>query len=60
VDGSIDAGGSTRVGAERARSGKIKEVNYAEILQALVFASQALGEPSWRIAARKIAELRHW
>ncbi len=59
-DGSIDAGGSTRVGAERARSGKIKEVNYAEVLQALVFASQGLGEPSWLDAARKIAVLRQW
>lgn len=55
-----DAGGSTRVGAKRVRNGKIKEVNYAEILQALVFASQAMGEPAWLNAASRIARFRHW
>jgi hypothetical protein len=45
---------------ERARSGKTKEVNYAEILPALVFAAQALAEPKWQSATEKIAELRHW
>lgn len=59
-DGSIDATGSTRVEMEHARSGKMKEINYAEILQALVFAAQALAEPKWQRAAEKIAELRQW
>jgi hypothetical protein len=59
-DGSIDAGGSTRVGEEQARNGKIKEVNCAEAMQALVFASQALGETAWLNAAHKIAQLRQW
>jgi hypothetical protein len=59
-DGSIDPTDSTRVAKEAARSGKTKEIPYAEILQALVFASQALAEPAWLDAAQKIATLRRW
>jgi hypothetical protein len=59
-DGSIDAEGSTRVERERARSGRTKEVPYAEITQALVFAAQLPGDPAWLDAARRIATARGW
>jgi hypothetical protein len=59
-DGSIDAGGSTRIELEHARSGKTKEVPYGEIVQALVFASQAVPEPAWIDPAQRIVRLRGW
>jgi hypothetical protein len=59
-DGSIDADGSTRVGLETARSGKVKEVSYAEVLQTLVFGAQALLEPSWIEPVQRIVKLRNW
>lgn len=59
-DGSIDATGSTRIEREKSRSGKVKDVPYGEILQALVFGAQAFNEPAWLNAARKIATLRGW
>lgn len=59
-DGSIDASGSTRIEQEHARSGRTKEVPYGEILQALVFASQALSESAWIDPAQRIVRLRGW
>lgn len=59
-DGSIDPSGSTRIESERARSGKPKDVPYGEIVQALVFAAQALPEPDWLAPARQIAVARGW
>ncbi len=59
-DGSIDAEGSTRVGLGAARSGKVKEVSYGEVLQALVFGAQALPESSWIEPAQRIVKLRSW
>jgi hypothetical protein len=60
ADGSISLEDSTRVGKEHSRSGKLKDVPYGEILQALVYGAQALPEPQWMEPARKIALLRGW
>lgn len=59
-DGSIDLQDSTRVGKEHARNGKLKDVPYGEIMQALVYGSHALPEPSWKAPAERIARLRGW
>ena len=59
-DGSYTTDGSTRIGSEQARSGKVKDVPYNEILQALVYAAQALPQPDLIDPATKIARLRGW
>ena len=59
-DGSISLEDSTRVGKEHARSGKLKDVPYGEILQALVYGAHALPEPGWMAPAERIARLRNW
>jgi hypothetical protein len=58
--GLIDGGGSTRIGLEQARSGKTKGVPYHEVMQALVYAAQALPEPQWTAPAQKIAVSQGW
>jgi hypothetical protein len=60
ADGSIDGGGSTRIGLEHARSGKTKGVPYHEVMQALVYAAQSLPEPRWLAPAQKIAQAQCW
>jgi hypothetical protein len=59
-DGSIDASGSTRIELERGRSGKIKDVPYSVIMEALVYGSESVPEPSWLEPAGRIAIARHW
>lgn len=59
-DGSIDASDSTRITLEHARSGKLKDVPYGEIAQALIYGAQAVPEPAWLEPARRIVVLRHW
>ena len=59
-DGRIDAAGSTRIEKEHARSGKVKEVPYAEIMQALVYGAQAVPRPDWVEPAQRIAGYRRW
>jgi len=59
-DGSFSTEGSTRIGSEHARSGKVKDVPYNEILQAWVYAAQALPQPDLIESATKIAQLRGW
>jgi hypothetical protein len=59
-DGSIGLSNSTRVGKEHARNGKLKDVPYGEIMQALVYGAHALPEPSWMVPAERIAQLRGW
>lgn len=59
-DGSIDLENSTRVGKEHARNGKLKDVPYGEIMQALVYGALALPEPGWMAPAERIARLRGW
>jgi len=59
-DGSIDINGSTRIGKETSRSGRIKDLPYGEIMQALVFGVQALPEPAWLQPAERIARGRKW
>src|SRR5581483_5490511 len=46
-DGSVDPTGSTRIEKEHARNGKIKEVPYAEVMQALVYGAQEASRPEW-------------
>jgi len=60
ADGSIDAAGSTRIEKEHARSGQRKEVPYGEVMQALVYAAQALPQPEWLEPAQRIARARKW
>jgi len=60
TDGTINAGDSTRIGHEHARSGKLKEVPYGEILQAMVYAAHALPQPQWLEPAARLARLRGW
>lgn len=59
-DGSISLKSSTRVGKEHARNGKLKDVPYGEIMQALVYGAHALPEPGWLRPAERIASLRGW
>ncbi|WP_176472988.1 hypothetical protein [Sphingomonas lenta] len=59
-DGSIDPTGSTRIGVETYRGGKVKEFNYEEGVQALVYGSRLINEPRWRGAAAKMVELKGW
>lgn len=59
-DGSIDIAGSTRVGVETYRGGKVKEFNYEEGLQMLAYGSRLAGEPSWRDAAVRIVRFNGW
>ncbi|HEX8955421.1 MAG TPA: hypothetical protein VF798_04070 [Burkholderiaceae bacterium] len=59
-DGSIDLQSSTRVGKEHARNGKLKDVPYGEIMQALVYGAHALSQPQWMDPAERIARLRGW
>jgi hypothetical protein len=59
-NGSIDLGNATRVGKEHARNGKLKDVPYGEIMQALVYGAHALFEPGWMNPAERIAWLRGW
>lgn len=59
-DGSLDPESSTRVGKEHARNGKLKDVPYGEILQALVYGAHAMPEPGWMAPAERIARVRGW
>lgn len=59
-DGSIDLQSSTRVGKEHARNGKLKDVPYGEIMQALVYGAHALPSAEWMQPAERIAHLRGW
>ena len=57
--GELDAEGSTRVnGQEHLRSGKIKGVNYMEIVQTFAHAARITGEAEFAAVARRLA-LRH-
>ena len=59
-DGSVDPSGSTRIKKERARNGKVKDVPYAEIMQALVYGAQEMPRPEWIEPAQRIAGYRRW
>ncbi len=59
-DGSIDADGSTRIELEHARNGRLKDVPYGEVVQALVYGAQAVPEPAWLAPARRIVAARGW
>jgi hypothetical protein len=59
-DGSIDPTGSTRIEKEHARSGKTKDVPYAEVMQALVYGAQEVPQPAWIEPAQRIAIYRRW
>ena len=59
-DGSVDPSGSTRIEKERARNGKIKDVPYGEILQALVYGALEVPRPEWIEPAQRIANYRRW
>jgi len=59
-DGSVDSTGSTRIEKERARNGKVKDVPYGEIMQALVYGAQEVPRPEWLEPARRIANYRRW
>ena len=59
-DGSVDPSGSTRIEKERGRNGKIKDVPYGEILQALVYGALEVPRPEWIEPAQRIADYRRW
>lgn len=59
-DGSVDPTGSTRIERERARNGKVKDVPYGEIMQALVYGAQEVPRPEWIEPAQRIAIYRRW
>jgi hypothetical protein len=59
-DGSVDPSGSTRIEKERARNGKIKDVPYGEIMQALVYGALEVPRPEWIEPAQRIADYRRW
>lgn len=59
-DGSIDTVGSTRIGVETYRSGKVKEFNYEEGIQMLAYGSRLAGEPDWRDAAASFVHFNGW
>ncbi len=57
--GELDADGSTRVnGQEHLRSGKIKGVNYMEMVQMFAHAARLTGESGFAATARRLAQ-RH-
>ena len=49
--GLLSTEGSTRMGHEPGRGGKIKTVNYKEMLQAFLLAAQITGDNRFRAAA---------
>lgn len=56
ADGELDAAGSTRVnGQEHLRSGKIKGVNYMEMVQTFAHAARITGEAEFATVARRLA-----
>ena len=52
--GRLDPAGSTRVGVDPGRGGKIKPVNYPEAIEAFVLAAQITRHPPFREAAQRI------
>lgn len=58
--GMLSAEGSTRMGHEPGRGGKIKTVNYKEMLQAFLLAAQITGDNRFRAAAERIAQGQKW
>jgi hypothetical protein len=60
AQGVISIEGSTRMGHEPGRGGKIKTVSYKEVLQAFLLASQITGERRFRAAAERIAVGQKW
>ncbi len=59
-DGQVLVGDSTRVGNEKARSGKVKHVNTKELLQALSFATTITGDKRYRDKAAWVARAHNW
>ena len=58
--GLLSTAGSTRMGHEPGRSGKIKTVAYKEVLQAFVFAAQITGDKRFRSCAERVAAGQKW
>jgi len=54
-EGKLSVAGSTRVGAEPGRGGRIKTVNYKEVVEGLALAARITGDQRFRDAAAKIA-----
>lgn len=59
-DGSIDVKDSTRLSIEIGRGGTPKSLPYEEIVESLIYGSQALGRDDWRRFATLIAFQRNW
>lgn len=59
-DGQVLVGNSTRVGNEKARSGKVKHVNTKELLQALSNATAVTGNEKYRQSAALVARAHGW
>ena len=53
--GKLSIAGSTRMGAEPGRGGRIKTVNYKEVVEGLVLAAAITGDRRFHDAAAKIA-----
>jgi hypothetical protein len=60
AQGVISIEGSTRMGHEPGRGGKIKTVSYKEVLQAFLLASQITGDKRFRACAERIARGQKW
>lgn len=60
ADGSIDVKDSTRLSIEIGRGGTPKSLPYEEIVESLIYGSQALGRDDWRRFATVIARQRNW
>jgi hypothetical protein len=58
--GVLSTEGSTRMGHEPGRGGKIKTVGYKEMLQAFLLASQITGDKRFRACAERIAVGQKW
>jgi hypothetical protein len=53
--GKLSVAGSTRMGAEPGRGGRIKTVNYKEVVEGMVLAATITGDRRFHDAAAKIA-----
>ena len=59
-DGKIDPAGSTRIFKEASRSGKIKQVNYREVVQAFSHVAVITGDKEFAETARVLAQGQGW
>ena len=56
----LDVTGSTRMGKDRQHNGKLKEINYPEVIQAFSYAARICRKPEYAGVARRLARGQGW